>query len=547
MLLAPGHRMPYPPHGHHEWPESSPWTGFHLVALAGIVAITIVLGWGLRHPDVLAGGDDITYFLLAKSLVAGHYRDLFLFGTPLHAQYPPGTPLWLAAIGVTGLTLPAVQLGHLLMLATTAVLVADAMRRLREPWLGVLAAACIGCNPTLLQLAGTMLSETLFTLLATVATWALLREDQADDARHRNRAIAVAVVAAAAAFLTRSAGLAIVAMVPAVMALRRQWRAAGIAALIGTVVVACWFVYVSHANAQLIGGSYIKDLSVMPLESAPDGLIGRLLTNLRFYLVVALPRLFGLPPVPETIADNLVWIVMLGSAALAGAFSSFRRWPAASIVMAFSGAILLAWPWSVERLAAPLIPIAIAMMLLGAWWLAPREWRGIGRYLPLAGVAAILGLGIVHDNLRRAKAVAQCPRDETWQQVSPCTPPHALALVAAAKAAATALPAGSVIATSKEAVVYYFSGHQAVRVEDFDRDLDGIREAMVEAHATHLLLTRMTPSEERLGRRLAQWCGVLTEAVPLAGPAALLAPRRAEDPDACAAVKRVLEWQNPDP
>ncbi len=519
------------------------WSTPQLAALCLIAAVVVVVGWYLRQPDVIAG-DDIIYYFLGKSIAAGQYRDLFSVGSPPHVKYPPGMPLWLAAVDAMGLGLPAVQLGHLLMLAATALLVADALRRLQAPWLGVVAAAAVGWNHAMLQYAGTMYSEVLFTLLVTLSLWVLLRAEQVHDVRRRNAVIAMATMVAAAAFLTRSAGIAVLATVPVVLMVHKRWRAAALTALVGLVLVVGWVAYVAQANDSLVGRSYLADMAREPLASTPGGVVGRATANLLGYVVTIMPGTLGLPGIPDFYLDNLLWTVMLGGGLVLGAVVCSRRWPAAPILIICYGLVMLAWPWPLDRLVAPLVPVGIALMLGGAAWLRSRAWHIVPRALPLVGVTAILGLGIVNGNLRRARAIAQCSRVDAWQAPSPCAPPRDHALVAVARSARGVLPHGSVIASFRESAVFYFSGYQTVALEEMDHTLPSVVAAMTAASATHLLLWPIHLSRvPHLARRLAESCAELTAAVPPYDAAVLLAPRRDGDPDACEAIRRVLEWE----
>jgi len=525
-------------------PVPARWSTPQLAALCLIAGIVVVVGWLLRQPDVMAGGDDTVYLLLAKSLAAGQYRDIFLAGAPPHVKYPPGMPLWLAAVESTGLGLPAMQFGQLIMLAATALLVADALRRLQAPWLGVVAAAVIGWNPTLLELAGIMYSEMLFTLLFTLCLWALLRVEQSDCSRRGHEAIVVAILAAAAAFLTRTAGLAVLTTVPLVLLLRRRWWPAALAALIGVVLIAGWTAHVTSATESLAARSYVADLALAPLDSTPGGLAGRAVANVRSYIVTISVGTLGLPGIPHNPIDNLIWTVVLGGGAVLGCVFCLRRWSAVPIVMVAYGAILLAWPWPLFRLAVPFVPVGIAAMLLGAAWPVSQPWPPLMRFLPLTSLLTVLGLGVMNGNMGRARAVAQCSRVDAWRAPSPCAPPREHALVAVARSARGALPHGSVIATSKESVVFHFSGHQTISFKALDYALPSVPAAMAAASATHLLLARMNPAEERnTGPRVGDSCAELTAVVASDGPAVLLAPRLDGDPDACEAIRRVLEWE----
>src|SRR5262245_59531221 len=74
--------------------DSRPW----LVVAATMVMLHLVLAWLRRAPSLTTMNDDAYYILLARALRAFEYRELFIVGSPIHAQYPPAYPAVLALI-----------------------------------------------------------------------------------------------------------------------------------------------------------------------------------------------------------------------------------------------------------------------------------------------------------------------------------------------------------------------------------------------------------------------------------------------------------------
>src|SRR5437764_15281651 len=73
-----------------------------LASFAPLLAAALAIAAGLVAVNNLPVGgffDDAFYVILAKSLATGHgYRNLNLPGAPLATHYPPGYPLFLAAL-----------------------------------------------------------------------------------------------------------------------------------------------------------------------------------------------------------------------------------------------------------------------------------------------------------------------------------------------------------------------------------------------------------------------------------------------------------------
>lgn len=528
--------------------DPRPWDRRELALLLAIMVAGTCLGWVLRFPAVLTGGDDLTYLLLARSIGSGSYRDIWLLGEPLHALYPPLMPLWVWILSVIpGESLGTIQATNLLLLALTAALSGDAVRRLGFARLGVAVAGLVMFNPVLLRMAGTAMAEPLLVALSTVAMWALLRADQAREA-HRQRWIALAVCFALAAFLTKTIGVAVVAGAVVALMFRSRWRAGIVPVIASGLVVGAWFEYVRRAARATIGSSYLADLSVGYGSEVHAGLIGRILRNMGYYLQDGLPDLLGLYMVAGTPWDNLVWTLVLLPAGLVGALWLVRRWPVAPLVLAGTLVILLLWPWGITRLAAPLVPLGVASILVGVRVAGPHLGSPRIGWAATAGVLLALGLSLPARLQADWAVMRECPRSDPYGTVSPCTLMVDRALVAGARAAKAHLPASAVVATSKPQVVYWFSERRTTPIRLLRTSTPSSLIAdMQRSGATHILLSRMHPVEYRdLAAPLEGACHALTPVAPVPGPAALLAPRTPGQPDACGAIRAVLSWPSPE-
>jgi hypothetical protein len=359
----------------------------------------------------------------------------------------------------------------------------------------------------------------------------------------------LAVCCALAAFLTKTIGVAVVAAALGALLIRSRWRWAAVGTAASGLVTGTWLYYIRRAAESTIGNSYLRDLSVgYPSETA-FGPTGRILRNTRYYLEEGLPELLALFMVPSSRLDNLVWAVVLVSAGLAGTIWLVRRWPMAALALPGMAFILLLWPWGITRLAIPLIPLGITGIVIGAM-VGGRHLGGprVGRAASVAIVMA-LGLSVPIRLHRDSTWMRQCPRPDPYVAASPCTSPMERALVAGARRAEAHLPAVAVIATTKPPVVYWFSERRTVPLRLLGTATASTLVAeMRRVGATHMLLARMHPVEYRdLAAAFEGACQDLTEAAAVPGPAVLLAPRTAGEPDACAAIRAVLSWSPPAP
>ena len=186
---------------------------------------SLVFLW--RNPDMPEFGylhDDGVEYLTAKSIAQGNgYRIPSLPENPAETKYPPLHPLYLSIVWKLNPNFPDnLRLASffcwaalVLMLVLSWTLYMD----LRMPlWRVYLLGALLGINPYLILFGVTPFSEILFTCFVLMAliladedglVWAIL-----------------AGLAASAAYLTRTAGIALLVAIPAWFLWRRQTRKA---------------------------------------------------------------------------------------------------------------------------------------------------------------------------------------------------------------------------------------------------------------------------------------------------------------------------------
>lgn len=436
--------------------ESVPgsWRLGHGLVIGGILLVAVLAGWWTRAPEVEVGGDEATYVLLSRSLDRGRYRDEFLQGTPPHAKYPPGMPMWIAALRrIAGPDLDVVRAGNLVFLALTALLIGDALRRLGGPGLGMAGVALTAMSPGLLQFTAMALPEVPFTFLVAASLWLTLRA----NGHPRPPGITAAMGAAVASFLVRSAGITVVAGVVGWLLARRRLRSGAVAVLVSGLVIGGWFAYTVVAGpASDTGSSYGRDLSEVA-STGPGGLAGLLMQgtrNARLYLL-ALPGSLGVPTIPGTPLDNLIWLVVLVGCGSVGLVVMLRRWPAAAVHLVLSSVLLLLWPWPVFRLLIPLLPLVGAALLLGSFLLAGRIGPKTQMVVPIALAALFSAAGLLGHLARDANH--RCDRRNPYDDPG-CFSPGNRNMVWAARMIRDSAPPGTVIATGRPASVHYFSG-----------------------------------------------------------------------------------------
>ncbi len=522
--------------------QPAPWRFRHWAAIVAILLAAGSLGWLTRAPEVAVGGDEPAYVILSHSLENGRYHDEYIAGTPRHAKYPPGNPIWIALVrGVLGPDLDGLRGANLLLLLVTALLLGDGVRRLAGPWPGVTGLAMVALNPSLHALSGTAMSETPFVFFTVVALWSTLRADRPGG----NRWAALASVMAIASFATRTIGVALVMAIGIWALRRRQWKLVVAHGAMSLAAVGGWFFYAAQVGSTTIGSTYAEDLRHVgqgtPAAAQAGswaGLLVQVATNAKDYFN-SLRWTLGVPTVGGLRFDHLLWVIGLGLFGTIGLLILGRRWPVAATSTLLSAGVLLVWPWFDERMVVPLVPVLIAALVLGGHAVAQLTSAKL-RLVILGGLAIAPGVAGL-STLVRQRSNFNCDRRNPYADAA-CFRPERRAMVAAARSIQASAVESAVVATTKPASVYYFSGHRTLSLGKILRDEQRSGGLNLGAYGVDLiLLSRVDPFERReAGRRLARHCADLEIRAELPTLTMVLAAR---DPlqgqtNACAALAR---------
>lgn len=515
-----------------------PWRKVHWIVITVILLVGWSLGWWMRAPEVGIGGDEATYVILSRSLTQGSYRDEFLRGTPPHAKYPPGTALWIAGVRqLAGSSLDAIRAANLLLLGLTAVLLGDAVRRLIGPVGGVAGVALTALSAPLLDISGTVLSEPLFICLLVMALWAALVADETGLAGW----IAASVAAGLAAFLTRTAGFTVVGGLVVWLVSRKRWQAAAIALLASALVIGGWVAYSAHTVAKTpLSSTYLDNLRQLDAvgSGARGGLVAQMIRNAKAYYQI-LFGLLGVPTVAGTWVDNLAWVAGLGACGAVGLAALVRRWTGVAVHLVLAAGLLLLWPWPIDRLLVPLLPLLFATLLTGAAILT-RKFGPRVQSCTLALLIAPLALtGLVarlaHDTNHR------CDRKDPYAD-SHCFSAEDRDLIAAARLVRDSSAADAVVATGLPATVFYFSGHPTLPLSAVAGPRAKADSLVLSANgADLLLLTALLSRDRRTARALLPGCTRLAVNWQSPSSTLILSQRLGPGADACDALRRFIQ------
>jgi hypothetical protein len=465
-------------------PESGRFAGLTAGGwLAVACGVHILAGLILFEPTLFPGGDNAGYMILGRALrtLAG-YRDLYLPGAPLHTKYPPAYPALLGFLGLVG----GVQLFKLASLALTTTVVAM-VGALGRRWLGAvggtLAAFAIALNPVLLEYGHYVLSEAPFVAFVLFSVWTLEEESRFPAW--------MGILAAAAAFLTRTAGLPLLAAATLAPLLSRRWKRAGVVLAVALVAAGGWSIY-QHMAAPGQAG-YLRELILSdPYDPAQGtvgaaGLVARAARNLWSYVSGVLPGSItggaaGMGAAAPSGGLLVAGLALTGLAAVGWIRRALVRLGTAELFAFLYAAMIALWPsvWTDRRFLLPLLPLLLLYALVGAQSLTERmgtrrfrlpergrpgeagagparSAKPLGRGAVAAAAALLLLPGCAYV-VSAAPSRIRCIAD--YRGGTPCEPPAMASFYAAARWAHDSLPPDAIVANRKPRLFYWFSGRQ---------------------------------------------------------------------------------------
>ena len=418
--------------------------GRHWPYLFGVAVFAVAL-WAQSNALVGVFYDDGIYTVLAKSLAEGHgYRYIHLPGSPPGVHYPFLYPAALAVLWKIWPAFPAnvalFQLFDAAALGVAAWLIARQAGLWGAPRLVryVFIPAGFLAFP-LLTIVGVRFSEPLFLALAAGAV------SVADQGRHDTRHAVTAGVLAGLATLARSVGLAVVAGIVIGLWVRGRRRAAVLALVTAMVVVSPWFIWVA-THAHEVDPRIAANYGSYATEARQAGIAG-MLAGLDLRALAAPGRLaFG---IGSPWLRYPVLLLLLG-ALVFGAVMLFRRAPAFVSMLSIYVTMVTLWPYAPDRFMWVILPwmAAVAGFGMSVAWSHGRAGKAL---------AAVVGMALLVGYVpREISALRHRTFAATAQGIS--LPNRMLA-----PAIDAGLPPDAVVAAEGEALIYLYTGRQAVQ------------------------------------------------------------------------------------
>jgi hypothetical protein len=412
-------------------------------------------------PDFGRLHDDALMFVSAQGIAQGHgYRIGSLPENPYQTKYPPLFPAYLALVWhlnpkfpenlatATFFTWPwlAICLGLACLLYRQYGFSAER---------SLLLTAALGLSPYMALFGSMMLTEVFFTCFVLAAL--LLAR------RPGNSAIVLAGVAVACAYLARTAGIALVISIPALLLWKRDWKRAALFLAASLPAVGAWTWWTSAHLPHSQDMTLLYYVDYMGFRTANFGL-----DNLTVILWKNIDQiLYGMgslviPKVVDFLPLKILTQV-IAVAMLAGVVRLIRRGIAVDYALfgLLSLGILTVWHYPPnERFVLPLFPLLLAGIvtevehlggMLGKALHHKDASQRVAAVLFAAGIAAVF-LGAI--GLQAYMCFIMMPETADSQRTALADRREAYQWMSAN------LPSGSSVLSYDDPLLYLYSGHR---------------------------------------------------------------------------------------
>lgn len=431
-----------------------------LAPLVAAVLATAAVVLAIEPWPVGVFQDDGIYVVLARALASGEgFRFTQMPGAPHATHYPPGYPLFLAALWKAAPSFPEnvtlFKFANAALVGCAAVLTWWFGRRHAQLGpLGAGAAAVLftACSPVVV-LAVMVMSEPLFMVGVIVALAAGERATRSGTVR--DGAIAGAIGAALA--MVRTLGILVVPATVLALLLRRRWQAA-----VATVVVAAlgllpWQLWVGAHAAEVPAvftgkyGSYGGWLG----DAVRSGGLAWVMEVIRFNA----GRLAFESWTHTGTVLGPAWLKVTATCAVVLVLASgfVVAWSRVRVVALFALAyigIVLAWPFAPARFLWGIWPVIGLLCVLGV-----RGLAGTGEAHRLSPRRLSAGFAAVALLAGYAKFNVQSAQERWWSQVQGGVAERARPLTEWVR---TNTDTSAVLATDDDLLVHLYTGRRTV-------------------------------------------------------------------------------------
>jgi hypothetical protein len=266
----------------------------------------------------------------------------------------------------------------------------------------------------------------------------------------------------------------------------------------------------------------------------------RLAQNAAGYAVSVVDATLPYPDLIPGRADAWAWLVVAVAGLGAGLVAAWRRWQPVVIYLLLYAALLLYWPWPVDRFLEPVALLAAPLWLLGLLTLSRRALTR-GWMVPVLVAGGIVATTSAWISAGQARRQVECRRGPALPGPGRCLYPAQQDFLAATVWLRDSSAADARVLTVKPGDSYWYARREAVSFDAAtSRSAAPLSQYLRAEHVSYVVLTTVTGSERtRLAELLAGACGDLSVAATVAPQAYVLRVRGAAEADstnACAAV-----------
>jgi len=315
-----------------------------------LILLNILLIFCIFDPRLFLGGDNVTFIILARSLLDGQgYRDLSQAEAPVFIGSPPGYPVFLMLLMLIFGDLAGVILLKLASVVLSSITLYFFYRLLRLSFDNkifiIMTSLFVVVNFNILYPNQLELSDVLFNTFLFASLYFFMSKGKYGE----SAGIFLAVLAT----YTRYAGIVLVFALLAYLLVKKKLKKFWQYGLLSFALILPWAIYVfAHGFTLtdiLTGAPYVAERKLITLAE----LLQRWVYNFKFYFFGLFPQdLLGWlsPPVWIGIMATIVIII--------GFYLKIRaKFTALESYSIFYFMLIISWPqvWSAERYILPII------------------------------------------------------------------------------------------------------------------------------------------------------------------------------------------------
>jgi 4-amino-4-deoxy-L-arabinose transferase-like glycosyltransferase len=359
------------------------------VPLTVVLCIAVVLIAALRAGQEW-DGDFALYIMNARNIVRGlpYDKTPYLFNpanTVEPASYPPGLPLLFAPIyALMGVNLVAMKLVCIAAFVAFLFVFHRMARSVLSPSYALAVTAGIGLHPYIFSFENSPGSEFPFMLFCYIALYAMRSLDlrEGDSPRHRAALVAIAGIAVALAYLTRSIG---VLLFPAAFSVSVLHRRRLVTPENVALVVAVAIVWLAQAAFPADIETYLHYFDTFSLR-------GLLASSEQYLRVFA--SLLGMSAVMHLKAGAILSVGFVALTIVGFVDRVRRRFAITECFFVIYGAFLLVYPLegAPSRYSLPIWPLLFLYFAKGVELCADlcASWNKLAGRVFIAGVCTVV-------------------------------------------------------------------------------------------------------------------------------------------------------------